>query len=109
MDAYIVRFSKTKQLLGIFVSPSEDRLWWYVDEATDVRDCDFLKLPAGGAYVVDRDTPTVPTIADATADAKEPDWLGGCVPSERWDEIFRTAECDQDWRPISAAKGDPNQ
>lgn len=77
MGAYLVRIRHSKELVGIFVSPSVRLLWRYVDDDIDVRECEFLRLPAGGVYVVDRETPTVPTIADAARDLLEPYWFGG--------------------------------
>jgi hypothetical protein len=107
MHAYLVRFAETKALLGIFVSPSKERLWWYVDEAADVRDCEFLPLPPGSVYDFRAETPKVPTLVTA-GHGSQPDWFRSAVLSEYWDDIFLSDRCDGEWRPIVAAKEDPS-
>lgn len=108
MRTYLVRFTESKRLLGIFVAPSEERLWWYVDEATDVRDCDFVPHPPGGLYDPRPETPMVPTIADPSDFAKQPDWFRRAVISEYWENIFLSDQFDREWRPIVAANGHPS-
>jgi hypothetical protein len=106
MRAYLVRFAETKALLGIFISPSKERLWWYVDEAADVRDCEYLPLPPGGMYPLRAETPKVPALIAAGDLASHPDWFRGAVVSEYWNDIFLSDRCDGERSAIVAAKQD---
>lgn len=101
MSAYLVRLKKNAELVGLFVSPTADMLWEFVDECTDPYECEFLKLPAGGVYLASAGAPRVPTRIEYPEDDQDiPDWFAGATVSELWLDIFHSKERGPKWRPI---------
>jgi hypothetical protein len=99
MRAYIVRLKDGAELVGIFVSPSVDTLWRYVDECCDPYECEFLRLPPGGLYLGKPGAASIPTIIEDLEDNKlYPDWFAGAVVSELWLDIFYD---DLKWEAIT--------
>jgi len=108
MHAFLVRLKRNQELVGIFVSPSADDLWDYVDECTDVDACEFVELPPGGFYFPQAGVPRVPTLT-CVPEIEEsfPDWFAGAVTSELWHDIFYTAHCEAEWEPVEPGADAP--
>lgn len=101
MQAYLVRLKENSELVGIFVSPSGDLLWHFIDECCDAYECEFVRLPPGGIYLPSSGAPTVPTTIEYPEDDKDtPDWFAGATLSERWLDIFFSKGRGPDWQPI---------
>jgi hypothetical protein len=101
MPAYLVRLKKNSELVGLFVSPSDNMLWEFVDECCDPLECEFTKLPPGGIYLPGAGAPKLPTSIEYPVDGPEiPDWLAGAVVSELWLDVFYSEEHGPIWQPI---------
>lgn len=101
MQAFLVRLKRNQELVGIFLTPTEDELWQYVDEATDVDACECLELPPGGFYFPHSGAPRVPTlICDPNDESSFPDWFSNALVSELWDDIMYSDKHEPDWRPV---------
>ena len=100
MHTSLVRLKHNQELVGIFVSPSADDLWNYVDECTDVDACEYLELPPGGFYFPQAGVPRVPTLT-CVPEVEEsfPDWFSGAVISELWEDLFYRESPDAEWLP----------
>jgi len=100
METYLVRLKANKELVGLFVSPSKEDLWHFVDECCDPFVCEFLRLPPGGIYRSESGAPRVPTLDRYPEDDKSiPDWFAGATLSELWLHAFYDHAV---WRPIDA-------
>jgi len=100
MRAYLVRLTKDTELVGLFVSPSLDRLYEFIDECCDPFSCEYLALPPGGLYLSQAGAAKVPTIIkDPEDDRLYPDFFSGATVSELWMEIFYGPD-DGNWKPI---------
>lgn len=74
MPSYIVRVRDSHEAIGIYSADDEDELRYFVDEITDIADCEFAQIrnggvtwPAGGARKlplteVDWDRPQEPPL-----------------------------------------------
>lgn len=101
MHAYIVRLRKNTELVGLFVSPSDEMLWEFVDECCDPGECEFVRLPAGGLYLHQAGAPKVPTLIRDPEDEKSyPDWFSQGTISELWLDIFYGGQPPEDWCPV---------
>jgi hypothetical protein len=104
MTAYLVRLKKNAELVGLFVSPSDDMLWDFVDECCDPYECEFVRLPAGGVYLSEAGAPAVPTSIEFPVDDRDiPDWFAGATLSELWLDVFYSKECGPYWQAIEAS------
>ena len=89
MRAYVVRLKRDAELVGIFVSPSAEQLWDFVDECTNPFVCEYVALPPGGVYWSQAGAAKVPTlISDPEDDSLYPDFFTGGTISELWMDIF---------------------
>lgn len=105
MNAYLVRLHKSMELVGLFVSPSENVLWEFVDECCDPDECEFVQLPAGGIYLPKAGGPRVPTCVEYPDDDRDiPDWFADAIASELWIDIFYSEEHGPKWQPVSLSK-----
>ena len=105
MRAYLVRLKKNAELVGLFVSPSVNDLWNYVDECCPPFACEFLRLRPGGLYMDQAGAAKVPTvITDPEDDSLYPDWFAGAVISEFWLDIFYGSG-DLKWKAIEPPDG----
>ena len=101
MPAYLVRLKKNAELVGLFVSPTEDMLWEFVDECCDPYECEYVKLPPGGIYLDSAGAATVPTNIEYPVDDRHiPDWFAGATVSELWLDIFHSSERGPKWKAI---------
>ena len=101
MNTYLVRLKNNREIVGLFVSPSDDMLWEFVDECCDAHDCEFVKLPPGGLYLGTAAAPTIPTEVEYPEDEKDiPDWFAGATLSELWIDIFFSKASDPEWQPV---------
>lgn len=103
MPAYLVRTIDTRDLVGIFVADDEDDLEIAVDECTDVPDCEYVELPAGGIMWASPAKP-VPLNAgdpaDEESEVEEFPWSGASL-TERWWNVAYGFE-DVEWTPFEA-------
>ena len=105
MEAYLVRLQRNAELVGIFVSPTADHLWDYVDECTNPFVCEYVALPPGGVYWSDAGAAKVPTlISDPENDSLYPDFFTGGTISELWMDIFYGPGTVK-WTPIEFPEG----
>jgi hypothetical protein len=101
MNAYLVRLKKNAELVGMFVSPSDEMLWEFVDECCDGDECEFVRLPTGGLYLADAGAPAVPTKVEYPEDDRDiPDWFAGATLSELWIDLFFSKRRSAEWQPI---------
>jgi len=101
MTAYLVRLKKNAELVGLFVSPTGDMLWEFIDECCDPYECEFVKLPPGSLYLHQAGAPTVPTlIPDPEQEDSYPDGFSGSIVSELWLGIFHGGHGELEWQPI---------
>jgi hypothetical protein len=108
VPAYLVRIIETRDLVGIFVAEDEDDLAIAVDECTDVPDCEYVELPAGGIMWTSPAKPVPLQTGDPEDDESEPEefpWAGASL-TERWwyiaygmDEVEWTPFADDPPRP----------
>jgi hypothetical protein len=95
VQAYLVRLKKNKEVVGLFVSPSSDNLWEFVDECCPPVDCEYLMLPPGGLYLSAAGAAAIPTAIDAEGDEPDPDFFSGATVSELWLDHFYDNERGQ--------------
>lgn len=111
MKPYLVRLKSdqknAREIVGFFVSPSLDHLAAMVDESAPPEDCEYRELGPGGIFWEHYTGSPVPR-------AEEPDWdtlpeywsviPPGATLSQRWDDMFRTADDqlaeDALWTPL---------
>lgn len=104
MAAYLVRLKNNAELVGLFVSPTVDLLWEFVDECCDPSECEFVTLPSGGIYLDQAGAPTVPTkIEYPFEDQDIPDWFTGATLSELWLDVFYSKSRGPSWQPVKSA------
>jgi hypothetical protein len=104
MRAYVVRIIEDHDLVGIFVATNRFQLQMLVDECTDIDECDFAPLPAGGIYW---DVPAVQIpVPEGEAD-DSPDIDPSAAPTVPWSKLtasdswFRALyEPIRRWRPL---------
>lgn len=99
MTVYLVRLKADAELVGIFVSPTDDLLGEFVDECRDPYECEFVELPPGGIYLDSAEAPKVPTNIEYPV-KDIPDWLAGATLSELWLDIFHSKKRGPKWQPI---------
>lgn len=98
MEVFLVRITASQELVGIFASPSEDDLWHYVDEFTDVDACEYTELGPGGFYL-EAGAPRVPTVKRYPTEEEDiPAWFANATLSELWLDAFYTGEVE--WQPF---------
>jgi hypothetical protein len=108
VQAYLVRLKKNKEVVGLFVSPSSDNLWEFVDECCPPVDCEYLMLPPGGLYLSAAGAAAIPTAIDAEGDEPDPDFFSGATVSELWLDHFYDNERGQlKWKPVDTDDMDP--
>lgn len=101
MAAYLVRMSGTRDLVGFFVADDEDDLAIVVDECTDVPDCEYVELPAGGVMW---ESPAKPVPLDAgdldddDAPIEEFPWSGASLTGQWWQIAYGIEEVE--WTPF---------
>lgn len=101
MTTYLVRLKRNAELVGLFVSPTDDMLGEFVDECCDPYECEFVKLPPGGIFLPSSGAPVVPTKIEYPEDDQNiPDWFARAVTSELWIDIFYSEKRGPKWRPI---------
>lgn len=50
MSGFVVRLAGSKEIVGLFVAESIDRLRWAVDEVCDPHECEYVRIGSGGIY-----------------------------------------------------------
>jgi hypothetical protein len=105
--AYLVRLKKNKELVGLFVSPSTDELWEFVDECCSPLECEYVWLRTGGIYLSQAGAATVPTAIDPESSDPGPDWFANATVSELWHEIFFVEPDATKWKPVNTDEMDP--
>lgn len=101
MTAYLVRLKNSAELVGLFVSPRAEDLWYYIEECCDPNACEFVALPPGGMYLDQAGAATVPTLVpDPEPEESYPDWFSGATISELWLGIFLGGRGELEWQPI---------
>lgn len=96
MQAYVVRLKDTKELVSITIASSLNDLAFLVDECTDVDQCEYARLPAGGIYWPDREAAVVPSEIDENGDG--PDMFKGAEISEYWLDYLHGDKAR--WKPV---------
>ena len=100
MRSFLVRMKRSTELVGIFVSPSAQCLWNFVDECINPFVCEYVVLAPGGVYWSDAGAAKIPTlILDPENDSLYPDFFAGGTISERWMSIFY-GPGEVKWTPI---------
>jgi len=84
MCAYVVRIIDDHDLVGIFVATNRFQLQMFVDECTDIDECEFAPLPAGGIYW---DVPAVQIpVPEGEAD-DGPNFDPSAAPTVPWSKL----------------------
>ena len=90
MTGYLVRLTKNRDLVGVFVADDLDELIDSVDECTDVSACEYIEMPPGGIMWTSPAVP-VPLSRGEPDDEKSPlqevPWSAAQL-SETWFDVL---------------------
>lgn len=98
MPAYLVRLVKNRDVVGFFAADNFDELVVAVDECTDVPDCEYIELPAGGIMWTSPAIPVPVDIGDREdedAEIESLPWATAQLSETWWSVVY--GYTDDEW------------